>query len=83
MIRKLILVLTILALTSTPAFARGGGGGSHGGEGGFHGGGFHGGGFPDHVLTTEQIGRAMLTVARQGYLKRVLESKDIRAVAHR
>jgi hypothetical protein len=45
MIRKLILVLTILALTSTPAFARGGGGGSHGGGGGFHGGGFHGGGF--------------------------------------
>jgi hypothetical protein len=36
--------------------------------------------FPDHVLTTEQIGRAMLTVARQGYPKRVLESKDIRAV---
>jgi hypothetical protein len=45
MIRKLILVLTILALTSTPAFARGGGGGSHGGGGGFHGGGFHGGRF--------------------------------------
>jgi hypothetical protein len=39
--------------------------------------------FPDHVLTTEQIGRAMLTVARQGNPKRVLESKDIRAVAHR
>ncbi len=39
--------------------------------------------FPDHVLTTEQIGRAMLTVARQGYPKRVLESKDIRAVVHR
>ena len=38
--------------------------------------------FPDHVLTTEQIGRAMLTVARQGYPKRVLESKDIRAVIH-
>jgi uncharacterized protein YbjT (DUF2867 family) len=36
--------------------------------------------FPDHVLTTEQISRAMLTVARQGYTKRVLESKDIRAV---
>ncbi len=39
--------------------------------------------FPDHVLTTEQIGRAMLTVARQGYPKRVLESKDIRAAVHR
>src|ERR1700726_2726462 len=38
--------------------------------------------FPDHVLTTQQIGRAMLTVARNGYPKRVLESKDIRAVAH-
>ena len=38
--------------------------------------------FPNHVLTTEQIGRAMLTVARQGYPKRVLESKDIRAAAH-
>jgi hypothetical protein len=46
MIRKLILALTILTLTTTPAFARGGGGGSHGGGGGFHGGGggFHGGG---------------------------------------
>jgi len=44
MIRKLILALTILTLATTPAFARGGGGGSHGG-GGFHGGGFHGGGF--------------------------------------
>jgi hypothetical protein len=53
MIRKLILALTILTLTTTPAFARGGGGGFHGGggggfhggAGGFHGGGFHGGGF--------------------------------------
>src|SRR4029077_3430334 len=36
--------------------------------------------FPDHVLTTQQIGQAMLTVARHGYTKRVLESKDIRAV---
>ncbi len=36
--------------------------------------------FPNHVLTTEQIGRAMLTVARQGCAKRVLESKDIRAL---
>ena len=35
--------------------------------------------FPDHVLTTQQIGQAMLTVARHGYAKRVLESKDIRA----
>jgi hypothetical protein len=47
MIRKLIVVLAILTLTTTPALARGGGGGSHGGGGGgFHGGGggFHGGG---------------------------------------
>jgi uncharacterized protein YbjT (DUF2867 family) len=36
--------------------------------------------FPDHVLTTQQIGQAMLTVARDGYPKGVLESKDIRAV---
>ena len=55
MIRKLILALAILTLTTTPAFARGGGGGSHGGggfhgggfHGGFHGGGFHGGAFHD------------------------------------
>jgi hypothetical protein len=47
MIHKLILALAILALTTTPAFARAGGGGFHGGGGGaFHGGGgFHGGGF--------------------------------------
>ena len=48
MIRKLILALAILTLTTTPALARGSGGGFHGGGmGGFHGGatgGFHGGG---------------------------------------
>jgi uncharacterized protein YbjT (DUF2867 family) len=37
--------------------------------------------FPDYVLTTRQIGRAMLTVARHGYPKRILERKDIRAAA--
>ena len=37
--------------------------------------------FPNQVLTTEQIGRAMLAVAKQGYPKRVLETKDIRAAA--
>jgi uncharacterized protein YbjT (DUF2867 family) len=37
--------------------------------------------FPDHLLTTEQIGRAMLAVARRGYAKRVLEVEDIRAAA--
>ena len=48
MIRKLIFALAILTLTTTPALARGSGGGFHGGGmGGFHGGGmggFHGGG---------------------------------------
>ncbi len=38
--------------------------------------------FPGHVLTTREIGRAMLMVARSGYPKRVLESKDIHAAAH-
>jgi uncharacterized protein YbjT (DUF2867 family) len=37
--------------------------------------------FPDYALTTEQIGRAMLNVAKRGYPQRVLESKDIRAAA--
>jgi uncharacterized protein YbjT (DUF2867 family) len=36
--------------------------------------------FPDLILTTEQIGRAMLRVARNGAPKRILESKDIRAI---
>ena len=35
--------------------------------------------FPDFILTTEQIGLAMLTVAKRGASKQVLESKDIRA----
>ena len=38
--------------------------------------------FPDYVLTTQQIGRAMLAVARHGYPKQILETKDIRAAAH-
>lgn len=33
--------------------------------------------FPGQILTTEQIGRAMLKVARQGAPKRILESRDI------
>ena len=37
--------------------------------------------FPDSILTTEQIGRAMLAVARNGAPKRILESKDIGAMA--
>ena len=36
--------------------------------------------FPNSVLTTEQIGRAMLAVARNGAPKRILESKDIAAL---
>jgi uncharacterized protein YbjT (DUF2867 family) len=35
---------------------------------------------PNQVLTTREIGQAMLAVAKQGYEKRVLETKDIRAV---
>lgn len=38
--------------------------------------------FPDFMLTTEQIGRAMLAVARNGAPKRILESKDINAIAN-
>jgi uncharacterized protein YbjT (DUF2867 family) len=37
--------------------------------------------FPNQVLTTEQIGLAMLAVARKGFPNRVLESKDIRKAA--
>ena len=37
--------------------------------------------FPNYVLTTEQIGRAMLAVARNGFSQRVLESRDIRRAA--
>jgi uncharacterized protein YbjT (DUF2867 family) len=36
--------------------------------------------FPEHVLTTEEIGRAMLIVARRGYPKHILEIRDIRAL---
>jgi uncharacterized protein YbjT (DUF2867 family) len=39
--------------------------------------------FPAYVLTTGQIGCAMLAVARRGAPKRVLESKDIRAILSR
>jgi uncharacterized protein YbjT (DUF2867 family) len=35
---------------------------------------------PNYVLTTEQIGRAMLVAAKHGACKRVLESPDIRAL---
>lgn len=36
--------------------------------------------WPNQVLTTEQFGRAMLFVVRQGAPKRVLESSDINAL---
>lgn len=37
--------------------------------------------FPKYVLTTEEIGRAMIQVARRGAPKHVLESSDIRELA--
>jgi uncharacterized protein YbjT (DUF2867 family) len=37
--------------------------------------------FPNQVATTEQVGRAMLNVARNGYPKPVLEARDIIAAA--
>jgi uncharacterized protein YbjT (DUF2867 family) len=36
--------------------------------------------FPNQVLSTRDIGQAMLAVARHGYKKRILETSDIRAV---
>jgi hypothetical protein len=36
--------------------------------------------FPNQVLSTREIGKAMLAVARQGYRKNILETADIRAV---
>jgi len=36
--------------------------------------------FPKYITTTEQLGRAMLRVARQGYPKRILESPDINSI---
>jgi uncharacterized protein YbjT (DUF2867 family) len=35
---------------------------------------------PKYMTTTEQVGRAMIRVARDGYPKRVLESEDINRV---
>lgn len=37
--------------------------------------------FPAYILTTEQVGRAMLAVARQGAPKSILESKDIAQIS--
>jgi hypothetical protein len=36
---------------------------------------------PTHVTTAENIGRAMIAVAANGYKKRVLENVDINALA--
>jgi hypothetical protein len=33
--------------------------------------------FPNTITTTEQVGRAMLRVARDGYATRILETRDI------
>jgi uncharacterized protein YbjT (DUF2867 family) len=38
---------------------------------------------PNQVLSTREIGQAMLAVAKRGYGKRILETKDIRAVLGR
>ena len=37
--------------------------------------------FPNHVLSTTQIGSAMLQLAKHGYAKRILETRDINIVA--
>jgi len=37
--------------------------------------------FPDRVLTTEQVGQAMLVAARTGASRPILESRDIRSLA--
>jgi uncharacterized protein YbjT (DUF2867 family) len=39
--------------------------------------------FPNQVLSTRQIGRAMLNLAKHGYGKAILESRDINIVAAR
>ena len=36
--------------------------------------------FPNQIVSTREIGQAMLAVARRGYEKRILEARDIRAV---
>lgn len=38
---------------------------------------------PTHVTTTENVGRAMIRVAAEGYSKRALENSDINALAVR
>ena len=36
--------------------------------------------FPDYITTTEQVGRAMLKVAKTGFPKPFLENKDINSL---
>jgi hypothetical protein len=36
--------------------------------------------FPQAIVTTQEIGQAMLAVSKHGYARRVLETKDIRVV---
>jgi uncharacterized protein YbjT (DUF2867 family) len=36
--------------------------------------------FPKQILSTREIGQAMLAVARHGYEKRIMETSDIRAI---
>ena len=38
---------------------------------------------PNYVTTTEDLGRTMIAVARNGYGKPVLETPDINSVSHR
>jgi uncharacterized protein YbjT (DUF2867 family) len=37
--------------------------------------------FPNQIVTTRMMGQAMLQVARHGYAKRILETRDIRLAA--
>jgi hypothetical protein len=37
---------------------------------------------PNQVLSTREIGQAMLAVARRGYEKRILETRDLRRMAN-
>jgi hypothetical protein len=37
--------------------------------------------FPGHVTTTENVGRAMIRVAAQGYSRPILENTDINQLA--
>ncbi len=36
---------------------------------------------PAHIATTEEVGKAMIAVAKRGAEKKILENKDIRVLA--